>query len=80
MAHNIANPEALSLLGALSIAVVTLWKALVSKDRQVQKLIAETIEQAGVLDSIDERLKSLTAELRRRYSPGSSPPSEPSLK
>ena len=80
MPHNIANPEALTLLGALSLAVVTLWRALIGKDKQVQKLIAETIEQAGVLESIDEHLRSLTGEVRRRYSPGSSPPSGPSLK
>lgn len=56
------GPESLSLIGALTVAVITLWRALRAKDRECARLIKATVEQTEMLASLARVVDRLRTE------------------
>jgi|GEM_PF-6998434 len=68
------SAESLSLIAALTAAVVALWKALGTKDQQCDRLISETMLQSAAMQSLARSLDRLRTEGCKRSSDESSPP------
>ncbi len=64
-------PESLSLIGALTVAVIALWRALQAKDRECARLIKETVQQTDMLASLARVVDRLRTEGFARSSPSS---------
>ena len=64
-------PESLSLIGALTVAVITLWRALQAKDRECSRLIESTMQQTDMLASLARVVDRLRTEGFTRSSPSS---------
>lgn len=62
-------PESLSLIGALTVAVITLWRALQAKDRECARLIKETVQQTDMLARLARVVDRLRSEGFARSSP-----------
>jgi hypothetical protein len=59
---NFFGAESLSLIGALTLAVGVLWRALQAKDLQCDTLIRETLLQTETLRTLTAALDRLRAE------------------
>ena len=64
-------PESLSLIGALTVAVITLWRALQAKDRECSRLLKSTLQQTDMLASLARVVDRLRTEGFTRFSPSS---------
>lgn len=68
------SSESLTLIGALTAAVLALWKQLTVERAHKDRLIAQTTHQADTMEQLARSLDRLRTEGCKRGSDSSSPP------